>query len=95
MATAKFTPRKKTASTNPAPVRKRVAAATDDGDDGETQDSVLEDEQVEVFVKKGFKFTTDDHVVHDIPEGTQDVPRSWLEHSYFVAHGVRETEKRK
>lgn len=53
------------------------------------------EEQVEVFVKKSFNFTTDDHAVHPIPEGTSKVPRSWLEHAYFAAHGVRETEKRK
>ena len=52
-------------------------------------------EQVEVFVRKAFKFTTDDHQVHDIAEGTQEVPREWLEHSYFMAHGVTETEQRK
>lgn len=97
-------------SADPAPARRRVTAGAPVGEavipDGEAmlrqqktdaakREEAAADDQVEVFVKRAFKFTTDDHVVHDITEGTQDVPRSWLEHPYFQAHGVRETEARK
>lgn len=49
---------------------------------------LMEEDMVTAVVPVPFKLTTDDHVMHDIAAGTQDLPRAWAEHDYAKAHGV-------